>query len=143
MLTIKKYANGRFYDAVKKKYVTKGQLAALIQKETEIKVLLSKTGTDITKAVRKELVDAPSSYPKAAPQSKSLKQWLGAQVDKQLDRFLARMNFPKKEQVDGLSKTMDTIVRCVNDIQKFEKQKLDALKRAEAAEKEPRAPMVA
>ena len=39
MITLKKYANGRFYDTVNKQYVTKAELAERIARKEEIKVV--------------------------------------------------------------------------------------------------------
>jgi hypothetical protein len=133
MPTIKKYANGRFYDTVNKKYITKDQLAALIEREKEVKVVLSKSGTDITQDVLKQLTNRSVSDPKVASQSNNLKRWFGAQVDKRLDTILALMNFPKKEQVNTLLKTMDTIARRVDDIHRIQIQKMEAVKTAKTS----------
>jgi polyhydroxyalkanoate synthesis regulator protein len=51
MRTLKKYANGRFYDTDNKQYVTKDELARLINAKEKIKIILAKTGKDITKSV--------------------------------------------------------------------------------------------
>jgi hypothetical protein len=134
MPTIKKYANGRFYDTVNKKYITKDQLAALIEREKEVKVVLSKSGIDITQDVLKQLTNRSVSDPKVASQSNNLKRWFGAQVDKRLDTILALMNFPKKEQVNTLLKTMDTIARRVDDIHRIQIQKMEAVKTAKTSE---------
>jgi hypothetical protein len=50
-LLIKKYVNGRFYDTVNKKYLKKEDLARLVKKEAAIKVIYTKTGRNITRAV--------------------------------------------------------------------------------------------
>ena len=55
MQTVKKYANGRLYDTDNKKYLTKEQLAKLISKNKRVKIVLSKTGKDITKKTVAEL----------------------------------------------------------------------------------------
>ncbi|MBC2714282.1 MAG: hypothetical protein HF978_03140 [Desulfobacteraceae bacterium] len=51
MYTIKKYANGRFYDTVTKNYITRSQISELIRSRKKIKIVDTKSGTDITKGV--------------------------------------------------------------------------------------------
>ena len=50
-LLIKKYVNGRFYDTVNKKYLKKEELARLVKKQADIKIVFTKTGRNITRAV--------------------------------------------------------------------------------------------
>ena len=61
MITLKKYANDRLYDIVNKKYVTKDQLSKLIEKKETIKVVLAKTGKDVTKSVVSSLPTSKKS----------------------------------------------------------------------------------
>jgi polyhydroxyalkanoate synthesis regulator protein len=51
MRIIKTYTNGRFYDTLDKKYLSKDQLTALINKKEAIKVIMHKTGDDVTPSV--------------------------------------------------------------------------------------------
>ena len=50
-IIIKKYSNRRLYDSTNKKYVTLEDIASLIRKGSEIKVLDSQSGEDITKVI--------------------------------------------------------------------------------------------
>jgi len=52
MSTIKKYANGRFYDTENKKYLKKEEVIKLVASKKKVKVVLSKTGKDVTKTLR-------------------------------------------------------------------------------------------
>jgi polyhydroxyalkanoate synthesis repressor PhaR len=51
MYTIKKYANGRFYDTVTKNYITRSQISELISSKKKIEIIDTKSGTDITKEI--------------------------------------------------------------------------------------------
>ncbi|GJM15174.1 MAG: hypothetical protein DHS20C13_05010 [Thermodesulfobacteriota bacterium] len=50
-ITIKKYSNRRLYDSTNKRYVTLEDIAALIRDGSEIKVIDSQSGEDITKVI--------------------------------------------------------------------------------------------
>jgi len=51
LITIKKYSNRRLYDSTNKSYVTLEDIAALIRQGSEIKVIDSQSGEDITKVI--------------------------------------------------------------------------------------------
>jgi polyhydroxyalkanoate synthesis regulator phasin len=51
MYTIKKYANGRFYDTVAKNYITRPQIAGLANAGKKITIINTTTGKDITKDI--------------------------------------------------------------------------------------------
>lgn len=51
MYRIKRYANGRLYDTVEKKYITRDDLARLIDAGKEISIVDTKTGEDITRRI--------------------------------------------------------------------------------------------
>ena len=51
LITIKKYSNRRLYDSTNKKYVTLEDIAACIREGSEIKVVDSQSGEDITKVI--------------------------------------------------------------------------------------------
>lgn len=50
-ITIKKYSNRRLYDSTNKTYVTLEDIASLIREGSEIKVIDSQSGEDITKVI--------------------------------------------------------------------------------------------
>jgi len=50
-ITIKKYSNRRLYDSTNKSYVTLEDIAVLIREGSEIKVIDSQSGEDITKVI--------------------------------------------------------------------------------------------
>ncbi len=59
MRIIKTYANGRFYDTLDKKYLSKDQLVAFIKKNQAFQIVMHKTGKDVTKSVLKPMGAVP------------------------------------------------------------------------------------
>jgi polyhydroxyalkanoate synthesis regulator protein len=129
MLTLKKYANGRLYDIGNKQYMTKAQLAKLIQKKEKVKVILAKTGKDVTKSVLSALPTSKKVQAKGkkkpASKQKALKkrvddhkQWISKQVDKKLDALLEMMNFPNKQQVAKLNAEVKKLSKKIDALQK-------------------------
>ncbi len=51
LITIKKYSNRRLYDSTNKRYVTLEDIAGLIREGSEINVVDSQSGEDITKVI--------------------------------------------------------------------------------------------
>jgi len=51
LITIKKYSNRRLYDSTNKTYVTPEDIASLIREGSEIRVIDSQSGEDITKVI--------------------------------------------------------------------------------------------
>jgi polyhydroxyalkanoate synthesis repressor PhaR len=50
-ITIKKYSNRRLYDSTNKRYVTLDNIASLIREGSEIKVIDSQSGEDLSKVI--------------------------------------------------------------------------------------------
>jgi len=55
MYTIKKYANGRFYDTETKNYITRDQISELMSSKKKIEIIETKSGKDITKEVTSQI----------------------------------------------------------------------------------------
>jgi len=55
-ITIKKYSNRRLYDSTNKRYVTLDNIASLIREGSEIKVIDSQSGEDISKVILIQVV---------------------------------------------------------------------------------------
>ncbi len=51
MVRIKRYANGRFYDTLGKTYITREQMARLVEGGKRVSIVEAKTGRDITHQV--------------------------------------------------------------------------------------------
>jgi len=147
MLNIKKYANGRFFDTVAKKYIKPEKLAELIKKGEKMKVTLTKTGKDITGAVveqfsKKEEIKNENETKKQKKKEKpflktdKLKQWLGEVVDTKIEQVMDLIKLPSRDQVAKL----DENIKALN-------KKIDALTLSQeketkktAAPKKPTAP---
>jgi len=145
MLTLKKYANGRLYDTVNKQYVTKDQLSKLIKEKEKIKVILAKTGKDVTKSVVSSLPTTKKS--KINGKNKPLlkkeaiktrveghKKWIGKQIDKRMDTILEMMNFPNKQQVAKLNADVRKLAKKVDDLQKLYAQTHEKMRREHSKE---------
>ncbi len=133
MLNIKKYANGRFFDTVNKKYIKPDQLAEMIKKGEKIKVTLTKTGKDITSAVIAQLSkkEAVKKEKKAKAKAKKKKdipflktdklvKWVSEIIDTKINKVLEVVKLPSREQVTRL----DENIKALNE-------KIDALKLAQ------------
>ncbi|MCP3873256.1 MAG: hypothetical protein GY699_08910 [Desulfobacteraceae bacterium] len=131
MLKIKKYANGRFFDTINKKYIKPDQLAEIIKKGEKIQVTLTKTGKDITSTViaqlsKKEAVKkekkAKTKKKKDIPFLKTdkLVKWVGDIIDSKISKVLEAVKLPSREQVTRL----DENIKALN-------KKIDALKLAQ------------
>jgi polyhydroxyalkanoate synthesis regulator phasin len=125
MLTIKKYANGRLYDTENQKYITQDELAKLIKKDTKVKIVLSKTGKDITKTITAKLSSKPKSKKNDRKIPKNIKKWidenkkwLGDNVEKQIDKLLDVMNLPTKEQIAKLTSSIESLNKKVKNLKR-------------------------
>ena len=56
MRTIKRYANRKLYDTSLRRYVNLVEISALVQKGTEVRVVDSRTGDDITKVTLSQIL---------------------------------------------------------------------------------------
>lgn len=131
MLKIKKYANGRYYDTVNKKYLKTDQLKAMIKKGKKVKVTMSKTGKDITKAVSSQLLKKTKKKEDTFLKPDNIKKWIGDNIDldKQINRVLNMMNLPTKAQITKLNKSIKALSKKVNDLEKLQAKKITGLKR--------------
>ncbi|MFZ2631702.1 MAG: polyhydroxyalkanoate synthesis regulator DNA-binding domain-containing protein [Desulfosalsimonadaceae bacterium] len=71
MYTIKKYANGRFYDTVEKNYITRAQISDLVKAKKKIDIIDTKTGADITSDVLSKSPSKNQKDAKAKPAKKT------------------------------------------------------------------------
>jgi len=130
MLTIKKYANGRLYDTKNKKYITQDDLAKLIKKKTKVKIVLSKTGKDITKVYTAQLSSKPKSKKNDRKIPKNIKKWIdenkkwfGDNVEKQIDKLFDVMNLPSKEQITKLTSSIESLSKKVKNLERLQGKK--------------------
>jgi len=100
-LLIKKYVNGRFYDTVNKKYLKKDDLAGLVKKQADIRIISTKSGRNITRSVVSELAVASRDGKKAFLAVEDLVNWfkknkkrIRATVNREVDTFRKAMKSP-------------------------------------------------
>ena len=89
---IKRYTNGRLYDATEKKYVTMADIEALADAGTGFRVVVSKTDEDITEEIVSKL-----SPEKTAEKEKGKKAKAGAKAAKTRDVATAQDEEPEDE----------------------------------------------
>jgi len=139
MLKIKKYANGRFFDTVNKKYIKPDDLAKLVKKGEEIKVTLTKTGKDITSTVLAQLSkkEAAQKEKKSKPNKKKdmpflktdkLVKWVGEVIDTKITQVLDIVKLPSREQVAKLDENIKALNKKIDELKLF--QEKEAKKKA-------------
>lgn len=137
MFDIRKYSNGKFFDAVNKKYINGDHIKELIKTGEQIKVTLTTTGEEITEAVlskygvktRSQKIDpektdseqmgsvaADSSNRERLLNREGMKHWVSALIDKRIKQVLEIINLPTRDQIAELNANINTI-----------NQKIDAL----------------
>jgi polyhydroxyalkanoate synthesis regulator phasin len=71
MYTIKRYANGRFYDTEEKNFITRDHIAEMIKSGKKFSIINTKTGKDITDEIVSQIKSKQSQAKKKTRQSKS------------------------------------------------------------------------
>ncbi len=144
MIDIKQYSNGRFFDAINRKYINKNRIKDLIKKGEQIKVTLTTTGEEITDTIiakyapkdseqstklRKEgcllSSDLENTSSERVIDSKksekfintdSMKHWVSDIIDRRVKQAIEIMNLPTRDQIAELNAN----IKSIND-------KIDAL----------------
>jgi hypothetical protein len=136
MVTIKQYANGRYYDTDNKQYVTKNDLAKMLTKKTKIKIIDSKTQKDITQKTAGQLSKSQKTTKKASTKQATIKNWLddnkkwiSKNLDTRINKILGAMNLPTKDQVTSLTSNMDALSQKVVELEKRQAQKMKEIER--------------
>lgn len=147
MLTLKKYANGRLFDTVNKHYVTKDQLSAMIEEKEKIRIILAKTGKDVTKSVVSTLptlkIVKTNGKNKSILKKKAMKKrvqghkkWITMQIDKRMNTIMEMMRFPDKQQVAKLNADMEKLAKKIDGLQKRHAKAREKMKREHQKEME-------
>lgn len=136
MLNLKKYANGRFFDTVNKKFIKVEKLGEMIQKGEKIKVTFTKTGKDITDSViaqfsKKEALKAKKTDKKKADKKSqapfiktdSLKKWAGKIIDKRISEVLDIINLPTRKQIADLDASIKALNKKIDKLKALEEKK--------------------
>jgi len=71
MYTIKKYANGRFYDTVVKNYITRSEIADLVAAKKKIDIVDTKTNANITDEILSQISSKKQKPAKKKPAVKA------------------------------------------------------------------------
>ncbi|MDZ7830226.1 MAG: polyhydroxyalkanoate synthesis regulator DNA-binding domain-containing protein [Desulfobacterales bacterium] len=71
MYTIKRYANGRFYDTEEKNFITRERIAEMIKSGKKFSIINTKTGKDITDEIVSQIKSKQGQANKKTRQSKS------------------------------------------------------------------------
>jgi len=136
MVTIKQYANGRYFDEAKKKYIKKEDLAKMLGKKMKIKVISSKDGKDITKTTLSHLSKPEKLIKKTDKKQNTLKKWMEdnkkwvrENMDEQINKILSAMNLPTKEQVLKLTSSMDALNDQVSELEKRQAKRVKEMER--------------
>lgn len=117
MRTIKTYANGRFYDTLNKRYMGKEQLASLLEKKEAIKIIMHKTGSDVTQSVVKQLAPMMSTKNVSRFNIDNLKKWVSDQVDQRIETAITLVNLPTRDQIRRLTADIEKLTKQVDGLQ--------------------------
>ncbi len=117
MRTIKTYANGRFYDTLDKKYMSKDQLAALMDKKEAVKIIMHKTGSDVTQSVLKQLAVVVKPKKESMLNIDNLRKWVSEQVDRRIEKAIELINLPTKGQINRLTADIEKLTKQVDGLQ--------------------------
>ena len=117
MRIIKTYTNGRFYDTLNKTYISKEQLAALFNKKEEIAITMHKTGSNVAKSVMKRLGPLLDTKKEPKLNIDNIKNWVSDQVDRRIEKAIALINLPSRDQVNRLAADIETLTKQVDRLQ--------------------------
>jgi polyhydroxyalkanoate synthesis regulator phasin len=118
MQLIKTYANGRFYDTLNKKYISKEQLAALFNKKEEITIVMHKTGNDVTQSVMERLGPLLKTKRESRLNLDGIKNWVSDQVDRRIEKATALINLPSRDQINSLTADIEKLTKRVDELQR-------------------------
>jgi polyhydroxyalkanoate synthesis regulator phasin len=97
--------------------MSKDHLVALINKKEAIKIIMHKTGKDVTQSVLKKLDVAVN--PKKEPMLKidNLRKWVSDQVDRRIEKAIQLINLPTKGQIKRLTADIEKLTQQVDRLQ--------------------------
>ncbi len=117
MRTIKTYANGRFYDTLNKRYMSKDQLMALVDKKEAIKIIMHNTGRDVTQSVLKKMATVVKPKKESMLNIDNLRKWVSDQVDRRIEKAIKLINLPTKGQIKRLTVDIEKLTKQVDGLQ--------------------------
>ncbi len=116
MLDIKKYSNGKYFDAVNQKYLKKDRIKEYIKKGEQLKITLTTTGEDITDDILSQFEKSTRPMGFGGFITSDLKRWIFDTIDHRVKRVLDVMNLPTKDQMAQLNadlKSLDTKIQAL------------------------------
>jgi len=137
MRIIKTYTNGRFYDTLNKTYISKEQLAALFNKKEEIAITMHKTGSDVTKSVMKRLGPLLDAKKEPKLNIDNIKNWVSDQVDRRIEKAIALINLPSRDQIKRLAADIETLTKKVDGLQNSLAKKKATVQQEKKAPEKP------
>ena len=137
MRIIKTYTNGRFYDTLNKTYISKEQLAALFNKKEEIAITMHKTGSDVTKSVMKRLGPLLDTKKEPKLNIDNIKNWVSDQVDRRIEKAIALINLPSRDQIKRLAADIETLTQKVDGLQNSLAKKKATVQQEKKAPEKP------
>jgi polyhydroxyalkanoate synthesis regulator phasin len=137
MRIIKTYTNGRFYDTLNKTYISKEQLAALFNKKEEIAITMHKTGSNVTKSVMKRLGPLLDTKKEPKLNIDNIKNWVSDQVDRRIEKAIALINLPSRDQVNRLAADIETLTKQVDRLQNSLVKKTATVQQEKKAPEKP------
>ena len=117
MRIIKTYTNGRFYDTFDKKYISKDQVAALINQKEALKIIMHKTGSDVTRSVTKRLGALLDTKKESKLNIDTMKNWISDQVDRRIETAIKLINLPTRDQIRRLTADIEKLAQQVDRLQ--------------------------
>jgi hypothetical protein len=117
MWIIKTYANGRFYDTLNKKYISKAQLAALFNKNEDIKIIMHNTDSDVTASVIERLAPLLKARKESRLNVDNMRNWVSDQVDRRIEQAIALINLPTRDQIGRLAADIEKLTKKVDRLQ--------------------------
>ena len=109
MLDIKKYSNGKYFDAVNQKYLKKGRIKEYIEKGEQLQITLTTTGEDITDEIISQFKKSTQPICFSGFISSDLKRWISDAVDHRVKQVLDIMNLPTKDQMTQLNSDLKAL----------------------------------
>ena len=113
MITIKKYPNRRLYDTAQSQYVNMDYIKALVKARTEVNVVDSKSGEDVTKTIRLQISSESETNEQQSILTNKLLMQLIRFYDSDMQVFLREyleqslVNFmEQQDQLQGMMKNM-------------------------------------
>ena len=137
MRIIKTYTNGRFYDTLNRTYISKEQLAALFNKKEEIAITMHKTGSNVTKSVMKRLGPLLDTKKEPKLNIDNIKNWVSDQVDRRIEKAIALINLPSRDQVNRLAADIETLTKQVDRLQNSLVKKTATVQQEKKAPEKP------